>query len=130
MQHTAGTRFLRVSPLIPALDVESGIAFYRNALGFALAYRDAEPAQFAIVGRDGVTLHLFASQDKHLADWTSLRIEVAYIDALYDRCQESGCVHPNGQLGTRPWGTREFSIIDPSGVCIAFVEPDKNVKVE
>jgi hypothetical protein len=27
-------------------------------------------------------------------------------------------------LGTRPWGTREFSIIDPSGVCIAFVEQE------
>jgi uncharacterized glyoxalase superfamily protein PhnB len=71
-----------------------------------------------------VTLHLFASQDKHLADWTSLRIEVDCIDALYKRCNESGCVHPNGQLGSRPWGTREFSIIDPSGVCIAFVAPD------
>jgi hypothetical protein len=34
----------------------------------------------------------------------------------------AGCTHPNGALGTQPWGTREFSIIDPSGVCIAFVE--------
>ena len=124
MQRPSTTRFLRVSPLIPALDVEAGIAFYRDALGFALDYRDAEPAQLAIVSRDGVTLHLFASEDKHLAEWTSLRIEVDGIDALYKRCNESGCVHPNGQLGARPWGTREFSIIDPSGVCIAFVAPD------
>jgi uncharacterized glyoxalase superfamily protein PhnB len=121
MQSTT-TNFLNVSPLIPARDVEEGIAFYGNALGFELTYRDADPAQFAIVGRDGVKLHLFASQDKHLADWTSLRIEVERIDTLYGRCQESGCVHPNGSLGSRPWGTREFSIIDPSGVCIAFVE--------
>jgi uncharacterized glyoxalase superfamily protein PhnB len=114
-------RFLSVSPLIPARDVEEAIAFY-NCLGLELDYRDAEPAQFAIVERDGARLHLFASQDKHLADWTSLRIEVEGIDALYARCQEAGCVHPNGLLGARPWGTREFSIIDPSGVCIAFVQ--------
>jgi uncharacterized glyoxalase superfamily protein PhnB len=121
MQSTT-TKVLNVSPLIPARDLKEGIAFYRNALGFELAYRDAEPAKFAIVGRDGVKLHLFANQDKHLADWTSLRNEVERIDTLNERCQEYGCVHPNGCLGSRPWGTREFSIIDPSGICIAFVE--------
>lgn len=121
---TSSIRFLSVSPLIPARDVEEAIRFYRNALGFELDYRDAEPAQFAIVGSEGATLHLFASQDKHLADWTSLRIGVEGIDALYARCGEAGCVHPNGPLGSRPWGTREFSIVDPSGVCIAFVEQD------
>jgi uncharacterized glyoxalase superfamily protein PhnB len=119
---STATNFLNVSPLIAARDVEESIVFYRSVLGFELAYRDAEPAQFAIVGCDGVRLHLFASQDKHLADWTSLRIEVERIDTLYERCQENGCVHPNGSLGSRPWGTREFSIIDPSRVCIAFVE--------
>jgi uncharacterized glyoxalase superfamily protein PhnB len=118
------TRFLSVSPLIPARDVEEGIAFYQRALGFDLFYRDAEPAQFAIVGLEGAKLHLFASQDKHLADWTSLRIEVEGIEALYARCGEAGCVHPNGSLGSRPWGTREFSVVDPSGVCVAFVERD------
>lgn len=121
MQSTA-TNFLNVSLLVPARDVEEGIAFYRNALGFELTYRDADPAQFAILGRNGVKLHLFNNQDKHLANLTSLRIAVERIDALYGRCQKNGCVHPNGLLGSRLWGTREFSIIDPSGVCIAFVE--------
>lgn len=121
MQFTA-TNFLNVSPLLPARDVEESIAFYRNALGFELTYRDADPAQFAILGRSGVKLHLFDNQDKHLADCTSLRIAVELIDTLYGRCQENGCVHPKGILGSRPWGTREFSVIDPSGVCITFVD--------
>ena len=116
------TRFLGVSPLIPARDVEEAIVFYRDSIGFELDYRDAEPAQFAIVGRDGARLNLFASQDKHLADWTSLRIMVEGIESLYARCQAAGCVHPNGALGSRPWGTLEFSVIDPSGVCVAFVQ--------
>lgn len=116
------TRFLGVSPLVPARDVEQAIAFYRDSLGFELDYRDAEPAQFAIVGRDAARLHLFASQDRHLADWTSLRIGVDGIEALHARCLAAGCVHPNGALGARPWGSVEFSIVDPSGVCIAFVQ--------
>jgi len=122
MQHQTPIRFLNVSPLIPARDVDQAIVFYRDALGFDLFHRDAEPAAFAIVGLDDARLHLFASQDQHLADWTSLRIGVDGIDALHERCSAQGCVHPNGSLGARPWGTREFSIIDPSGVCIAFVE--------
>jgi uncharacterized glyoxalase superfamily protein PhnB len=122
MPSATPTRFLSVSPLIPARDVEAAIAFYAQALGFELRYRDAEPAQFAVIGCDGAQLNLFASQDQHLADWTSLRIVVDGIDALYARCEEAGCVHPNGLLGSRPWGTREFSIVDPSGVCVAFVE--------
>jgi uncharacterized glyoxalase superfamily protein PhnB len=115
------TRFLSVSPMIPARDVEEAIRFYRDALGFGLDYRDAEPAQFAIVGRDAVRLNLFFNEDQYLASQTSLRISVDGVEALYERCQAAGCVHPNGALGTRPWGTREFSVIDPSGVCIAFV---------
>ena len=121
MQSSA-TNFSNVSLLIPARDVEEGIAFYRSVFEFELTYRDAEPAQFAIVSRDGVKLHLFANRDKHLADWTSLRIEVERIDTLYGRCQENGCVHSDGSLGLRPWGSREFSIIDPSGVWITLVE--------
>lgn len=116
------TRFLRVSPMIPARDVDVAIRFYRDALGFELDYRDAEPAQFAIVGRDSAWLNLFFNEDKYLAEQTSLRIVVDGVDALYARCQAAGCVHPNGLLGARPWGTREVSIIDPSGVCLAFVE--------
>ena len=122
MSTAAPFRFLGVSPLIPARDVEEAIGFYRASFGFDLLYRDDTPAQFAIVSQDAARLHLFASQDKHLADWTSLRIEVDGIDDLYARCREVGCVHPNGLLGERPWGTREFSIIDPSGVCIALVQ--------
>ncbi|MFS0757523.1 VOC family protein [Noviherbaspirillum sp. 1P10PC] len=109
------TNFWNVSPLIPARDVEEGIAFYRNALGFELTYRDADPAQFAILGCNGVRLHLFDNQDKNLADWTSLRIVVERIDTLYRRCQENGCVHPNGLLGSRPWGNTGIFDHRPDG---------------
>lgn len=122
MQST-DTDFLNVSPLIATRDIEEGIAFYRTALGFDLIHRGADPAQFAIVGRAGVRLHLFADLEEHRAAWTSLEIEVEGIDALYRRCQEKGCVDSNGSLALRSWGCREFSITDPSGVCITFAEP-------
>ena len=116
--------FHSIAPLVPAADVEQGIRFYRDKLGFTLLYRDAEPAKLAVIARDGVEMNLFDSQDKHLADWTSLRIKVDQIDELYAQCEAHGIVHPNGKLSARPWGVREFSVIDLSGVCLAFYQPD------
>ena len=34
-----------------------------------------------------------------------------------------GVIHPNGYLTTKPWGTQEFAILDPAGVCMTFYEP-------
>lgn len=116
--------FHSIAPLVAAAVVEDGIRFYRDKLGFTLLYRDADPANFAVISRDGVEMNLFGSQDKHLAEWTSLRIKVDQIDELYAQCEARGIVHPHGKLSARPWGVHEFSVLDPSGVCIAFYEPD------
>ena len=108
--------------MLPAADMETAIAFYCDKLGFALTYRDAEPASFANLNRDGIQLHLFEHADRAFAEWTSLRIQVEQIDQLYAACAEQSIVHPNGALSTKPWGTREFAVIDPSGVCITFYQ--------
>ncbi len=115
---------ISISPMIPADGVEAGIALYRDKLGFALAYRDAEPASFATLTRDAIQFHLYDSADRPLAEATSLRIKVAQIDQLHEACAQHGIVHPNGKLETKPWGSREFAIIDPSGVCITFTQPE------
>lgn len=116
-------KMISIAPMIPADGVEDAIAFYRDKLGFTLDYRDAEPASFANITRDTIQIHLFQSDNRDLAEWTSLRIQVEQIDQLYAECVEHGIVHPNGKLDTKPWGSLEFAIIDPSGVCITFNQP-------
>ena len=32
----------------------------------------------------------------------------------------AGIVHPNGALADKPWGTREFAILDPDGNLLTF----------
>jgi uncharacterized glyoxalase superfamily protein PhnB len=52
-----------------------------------------------------------------------VRIAVKGIEALYAEYQaRGGKVHPNGSLQTKPWGTKEFSTIDPNGVCVTIQE--------
>jgi len=108
----------RVVAVLPAADIQAAIAFYTD-LGFTVAFNMED---YAGVVRDGVEFHLFLCAEKHIAEWTSCRVAVEGIDSLYDDYMATKVVHPNGPLTAKPWGTKEFAIIDPSGVCITFFE--------
>ena len=118
-------KLLDTTPLIPAgNDVEKAIEFYTRKLGFTVSHQEGKPIEMAIVERDGVSLFLVKNDDRHLADGTSLRVRVQGVEALYEEFQAKGedIVHPNGRLETKPWGSKEFAILDLAGVCIAFYE--------
>ena len=78
----------------------------------------------AIVQRDLTQIFLIQNDDKHLAQGTSLRIQVEGIEQLYQEFQNKGggMIHPNGKLEAKPWGVNEFAVLDPRGVCLTFYE--------
>ena len=116
--------FGRVSPLIPGGDdVEAAIRFYEERLGSTAVYRQGEPTDLAVVERGALQVVLHRNTDRRLADWTSFRVEVDGIDELYEEYQANGVIHADGQLETKPWGVREFAVLDLTGVCITFHEP-------
>lgn len=43
---------------------------------------------------------------------------------LFAELQPQGVVHPNAPLAQKPWGSREFGVLDPDGNLITFVEQD------
>lgn len=81
----------------------------------------------AIVQKDDVQIFLLKKEDKLLATETSLRIGVDRIEQLYEeiKAKEEKLIHPEGKLETKPWGMKEFVVIDPMGVCLTFCEPIK-----
>lgn len=112
-------------PIVPAgPDIEVTIAFYEKELGFATRFREGSPAKMAIIARDAVEMMLQQTNDTHWASQTAYRIRVEGVTAFYQECVEKGgqAVHPNGRLQKKPWGSTEFSVLDPFGVCIAFYE--------
>lgn len=113
-----------LSPLIPAgRDVDATLAFYEQKLGFTTKFTQGEPTEMAIVTRDAVEIFLCRNPDRFVAEQTSFRIHVQQVTQLYTEYQAQGVIHPNGQLTMKPWGTQEFAILDPTGVCITFYEP-------
>ena len=113
-----------LSPLIPAgKDVETAIEFYEK-LGFTTTHTEGKPLKMAIVIRDEIQIFLVHNDYQHLAEETSLRIQVEGIEKLYEEFLAEGedIIHPNGKLETKPWGCKEFVVLDKAGVCITFYD--------
>ncbi|MFB2936377.1 VOC family protein [Aerosakkonemataceae cyanobacterium BLCC-F154] len=118
----------RISPLIPAGDdLEKAIKFYEEKLGFTTIHQEGNPVRMAIVKRDNAEIFLVKSDYHDLAKEISLRLQVAGIEQLYQELESKGgdAIHPNGKLETKPWGPKEFTVIDLAGICLTFYEfPD------
>lgn len=110
-------------PMLPAIDLEKAIAFYEEKLGFRKDFQWGDPIDYAGVIRDRIELHLFQCDDRELPHHTSFRINVSGIEGLFQEYQSKNVIHPNDPLSVKPWGFKEFSILDLNGICIAFCEP-------
>jgi len=114
-------------PVLPAADTAESLNWWIGTCGFKETFRDSTPPNYVGISRDDAHLHIAGMTDKALArkvgDQTMVRLAVKGVEAMYDEYQKrGGNVHPNGQLQTKPWGTKEFGAIDPNGVCVTFQE--------
>jgi hypothetical protein len=110
--------FISAVPVLPTADLSQATSFH-GRLGFQVLHQDAE---YVIVKRDGVELHVWLCPDQSLAENSSCRIQVTGIEALYQEYQLKGLLASNAALRDTPWGTKEFVVFDPDRVLITFVE--------
>ena len=107
-----------ITPFIPAgADLAAEIAFYRDALGFAVLWQDGD---FAGICRDGAGFVLVRNDVREWADNASFNIAVSGLDELHEEYRTAPA--RVGPLEMKPWGRREFHMIVPSGVCLRFHE--------
>jgi catechol 2,3-dioxygenase-like lactoylglutathione lyase family enzyme len=111
--------FTHAVPVLPALNIQDTIRFFEQHLGFTARHQEDE---YGIVRRDAVEIHFWRCADRRIAENTSCRIHVQGVDELYREVVGQGIVHPNAALETKPWGVREFAIVDASGNLVWFVE--------
>lgn len=109
-------RLISAIPKLASLDIERSLAFFER-LGFE---RRGSYPDYGIVLRDGVQIHFWLCTDPRVPRETGCGVAVDGIDALYEDYSTLGVIHPNGQLEDKPWGVREFSILDADGNLITF----------
>jgi DNA-binding transcriptional MerR regulator len=118
-QPEGATRLSRAVPILASTNIDQTVAFYQESLGFVPVF---ESDDYAILGRDDITINFWLCEDDEIPKHTACRVQVVGVDGLYRECREAGIVHPNGHLDDKPWGTREFSTLDVHGNAITFFE--------
>ncbi len=106
-------------------DLDAGVAFFCDGLGFTNAYR-ADDDGLCIVRRDGAALHLCRDPVRARGDQPQLRLPTDDIDGYHREivARAPALLHPNGRdVTAKPWGLREFALLCPSGVCVIVEQP-------
>jgi catechol 2,3-dioxygenase-like lactoylglutathione lyase family enzyme len=117
----------RVAPILPARDFETTARFYER-LGFAVVSQYQPPDAYLIMRRGGIELHFFPAADFDQAkSHAGCYIRVEDVDAWFERARALDLPRAGipriVALSDRPWGMREFAIIDPSGSLLRIGAP-------
>ena len=115
--------FEAVVPIIPAgPDMSAALAFYVGKLGFATISPGGDTV---VIRRDAVQVILQKSDDAYWASQTAIRFRVRDLEATYAEMQSAGVGDVARMTGimNQSWGTREFHVVEPFGVCLHFYVP-------
>lgn len=125
---TTPCRLLRGAPYFPVADVAVTTDYYREALGFSVEYTAGQPAEFAIVSRDGCAVMLRRAADPQRirpmesqgGTWDAF-FWVSDAERLARELTARGAsfVYP---VTRQPYGTLEFAVRDRDGHVLGFGE--------
>jgi catechol 2,3-dioxygenase-like lactoylglutathione lyase family enzyme len=95
--------------------------FYTQYLGFQdVSSEDYEA--YLILERDGMELHFFLHETLVPSENDGqIYLRSNDIDMLYQSfLAKHTPIHPNGALSVKPWGQKEFSVLDPDHNLLTF----------
>ena len=109
-----------ISPKIPMRNKSITREFYINKLGFQQFGNDYDG--YLMVQKDNIQIHFFefAALDPK-ENYGQVYIRTDEIDSLYQAMLDKKLsIHPAGHLQIKPWGQKEFSMLDPDSNLLTF----------
>lgn len=108
-----------INPKLPMRDRELTRNFYLNKLGFRVI---GDYGDYLMIGMDNIEIHFFEFRELDPREnYGQVYIRTDDIDSLYQTLLGNNAeIHPNGHLQNKPWGQREFSILDPDNNLLTF----------
>lgn len=108
-----------ISPKLPMRDIALTKEFYLNNLRFT---QIGDFGDYLIVRKENVEIHFFEFKGLDPKEnYGQVYIRTDDIDKLYQSLLDNKIIiHPNGHLQTKPWGQREFSLLDPDNNLLTF----------
>jgi hypothetical protein len=108
-----------INPKLPMRDKVATRDYYVNKLGFKEV---GNFDSYLIIQKDNIQIHFFEFRELDpKVNYGQVYIRTNDIDSLYKSMLDSKqSIHPNGSLETKPWGQREFSMLDPDSNLLTF----------
>jgi uncharacterized glyoxalase superfamily protein PhnB len=114
------SRLARIAPEIPVSDLSRSTGYYTTKLGFEVAM-EMPDGRYAVLERDDVAVHLF-QEDGRSHPPVSIHVFTDGLDELYTEFVQRGATLSQ-PIATKPWGNRDFRVLDDSGNILKFTEP-------
>ncbi|WP_297693898.1 VOC family protein [uncultured Eudoraea sp.] len=110
-----------INPKLPMRDKNVTREFYSNQLGFN-QFGSADFDGYLIMEKEKIQIHFFEFKELDLKEnYGQVYIRTDNIDEFYKSLLEKQTeIHPNGKLAIKPWGQKEFSILDPDSNLLTF----------
>jgi hypothetical protein len=110
-----------INPKLPMRNKAVTKDFYVKRLGFQ-QFGDNEFDGYLMVFKDNIQIHFFEFKDLNPKEnYGQVYIRTNDIDKLYQTFLNNKIsIHPNGDLETKPWGQREFALLDPDHNLLTF----------
>lgn len=108
-----------ICPKLPMRNKNMTREFYIDKLNFSVL---GDYDQYLIVARDNIEIHFFEFKELDpLENYGQIYIRTDNIDSLYQTLLDNKIkVHPSGYLENKPWGQKEFALLDPDNNLLTF----------
>jgi hypothetical protein len=109
-----------INPKLPMRQKSITAKFYIDTLGFEQFGNDFD--EYLMIQKDKIQIHFFEFKELDPKEnYGQIYIRTDAIDKLYESMLEKGLsIHPAGHLQIKPWGQKEFSMLDPDNNLITF----------
>ncbi|MCU0447200.1 MAG: VOC family protein [Microscillaceae bacterium] len=109
-----------IHPKLPMRNPAITKQFYINQLGFEQFGDDYEG--YLMLEKDQIEIHFFEFKDLDpQQNYGQVYIRTNDIDGFYQSLLAKNVeIHPNAPLQVKPWGQKEFSILDPDLNLLTF----------
>ena len=110
-----------IVPKLPMRDKSLTRAFYLTQLGFE-DIGSADYDGYLLVKKDNAEIHFFEFKEiESKENYSGIYIRTNNIDNLYQTMLDNKVdIHPNGALEIKPWGQKEFALLDPDNNLLTF----------
>lgn len=110
-----------INPKLPMRDKNITRDFYTHKLGFS-EFGSADYDGYLMMEKDQIQIHFFEFKKLDPKEnYGQVYIRTDNVDQLHQYLLDhKTSIHPNGPLETKPWGQKEFSVLDPDNNLLTF----------